>query len=64
MQIIKLTILIVMLSLSSCKSTKYSDLDDGLYADVQTDKGDIVLKLEYEKNTYYSIQFCFIGRRE
>ena len=49
MQIIKLTVLIVMLSLSSCKSTKYNDLDDGLYADVQTSKGDIVLKLEYEK---------------
>jgi cyclophilin family peptidyl-prolyl cis-trans isomerase len=49
MQIIKLTVLIIMLSLSSCKSTKYNDLDDGLYADVQTNKGDIVLKLEYEK---------------
>lgn len=49
MQIVKLVVLIVMLSLSSCKSTKYSDLDDGLYADVQTDKGDIVLRLEYEK---------------
>jgi len=49
MQIIKLTMLIVVLSISSCKSTKYNDLDDGLYADVQTVKGDIVLKLEYEK---------------
>jgi len=49
MQIIKLTALIVIMSLSSCKSTKYNDLDDGMYADIQTDKGDIVLKLEYEK---------------
>ena len=49
MQIMKLTVLIVLLSLFSCKSTKYNDLDDGLYADIQTDKGDIVLKLEYEK---------------
>lgn len=49
MQIIKLTVFILMISLSSCKSTKYNDLDDGMYADIQTDKGDIVLKLEYEK---------------
>jgi cyclophilin family peptidyl-prolyl cis-trans isomerase len=34
--------------LSSCKSAKYNDLDDGLYADLQTNKGDILLKLEYE----------------
>ncbi len=49
MQIIKLTVLIVLMSLTSCKTTKYNDLDDGMYADIQTDKGDIVLKLEFEK---------------
>ena len=49
MQIIKLTVLIVLMSLSSCKTTKYNDLDDGMYADLQSDKGDILLKLEYEK---------------
>lgn len=48
MQIIKLTILIVVMSFSSCKSAKYDNLDDGIYADVQTDKGDILMKLEYE----------------
>ena len=49
MQIIKLTVLIVLIGLSSCKTTKYNDLDDGMYADLQTDRGDILLKLEYEK---------------
>ncbi len=49
MQIIKLTVLIVLAVISSCKSTKYNDLDDGMYADVQTDKGNVLLKLEYEK---------------
>jgi cyclophilin family peptidyl-prolyl cis-trans isomerase len=39
----------LMISLASCKSAKYKNLDDGLYADVQTDKGNIVLKLEFEK---------------
>lgn len=49
MQIIKLTVLIILMGLSSCKSTKYNDLEDGMYADLQSDKGDILLKLEYEK---------------
>lgn len=48
MRIIKLTALVILMSFTSCKSAKYNDLDDGLYADVQTDKGDILLKLEYE----------------
>ncbi len=48
MQLIKLTLLTILMSMSSCKSTKYDNLDDGLYADIQTDKGEILLKLEYE----------------
>ncbi|MCK5638018.1 MAG: peptidylprolyl isomerase [Flavobacteriaceae bacterium] len=48
MQIIKLTLITIIISLISCKTTKYNDLDDGIYADVQTDRGDILLKLEYE----------------
>jgi cyclophilin family peptidyl-prolyl cis-trans isomerase len=47
----KLSILLLTLTvaLSSCKSSKYPDLSDGLYADIQTTKGDIVIKFEYEK---------------
>ncbi len=48
MKLIKILILVVILGLVSCKSTKYPDLDKGLYADVETDKGDILLKLEFE----------------
>jgi len=40
---------ILLISISACKSTKYDDLDDGVYADLITDKGDILLRLEYEK---------------
>lgn len=33
----------------SCKSGKYADLGDGLFADIQTTEGPIIVKLEYEK---------------
>jgi len=42
-------LLSVSIALSSCKSSKYPDLGDGIYADIQTTKGDILVKLEYEK---------------
>lgn len=32
-----------------CKSSKYADLGDGIFANIQTTKGDIVIKLEYQK---------------
>lgn len=49
MKMIKLTLLVMIMSLSSCKTAKYDNLDDGIYADIETDKGDILLKLEFEK---------------
>jgi cyclophilin family peptidyl-prolyl cis-trans isomerase len=48
MKIINSLLLVILLSTGACKTAKYADLDDGLYADLQTDKGDILLKLEYE----------------
>ncbi|TMM53867.1 peptidylprolyl isomerase [Maribacter algarum] len=44
-----LLVLSISMILSSCKSSKYPDLGDGVFADIQTTKGDIVVKLEYEK---------------
>lgn len=41
--------LTIALSLSGCKSSKYPDLGDGIFADIQTTNGDIVVKLEYQK---------------
>lgn len=38
----------LMLLFSNCKSNQYADLGDGMYADIKTSKGDIVVKLEYE----------------
>ncbi|MEL4454564.1 peptidylprolyl isomerase [Lutimonas vermicola] len=48
MKVINLILLIFLINFGACKTTKYTDLDDGIYADLQTDKGDILLKLEYE----------------
>ena len=44
-----LVLLTLAVIFSSCKSSKRSDLGDGLFADIKTSKGDIVLKLEHEK---------------
>lgn len=32
-----------------CKSSKYADLGDGIFADIQTSQGDIIVKLEHGK---------------
>lgn len=42
-------VLSTLMLLSACKSSKYAELSDGIYADIQTNYGDIVLKLEQEK---------------
>ncbi|TFG76674.1 MAG: peptidylprolyl isomerase [Flavobacteriales bacterium] len=44
-----LILFIASMALSSCKSSQYTDLGDGVFADITTNKGDIIVKLEYEK---------------
>ncbi|WP_339889170.1 peptidylprolyl isomerase [uncultured Flavobacterium sp.] len=34
---------------TSCKNNPYADLGDGLFANIETSKGDIIVKLEYKK---------------
>jgi len=46
---VKLIITALFLLVISCRPTKYVDLDDGLYANMETNKGEILLKLEFEK---------------
>ncbi len=38
----------VFLLLASCKPAKYPDLENGLYADIQTSRGDILCELYFE----------------
>lgn len=42
-----LILLMAITAMVSCKSGQYADLDDGLYADIKTNKGDMLVKLEY-----------------
>ncbi len=41
--------IIILLGLASCKSQKYKDLEPGIYADIQTEKGDILVQLRPDK---------------
>ena len=34
---------------TSCKNNPYADLGEGLFANIETSKGDIIVKLEYQK---------------
>lgn len=38
-------LLVAVVLFSACKAAKYPNLENGLYADIQTNKGDILLKL-------------------
>jgi cyclophilin family peptidyl-prolyl cis-trans isomerase len=49
MKSLKLVIIITILTVISCKPTKYTNLDDGLYANMNTNKGTILLKLTYNE---------------
>lgn len=48
MKFIKLFTLVLILAVS-CKPAAYTHLEDGMYANMHTNKGDILLKLEFEK---------------
>ncbi|MGB5362545.1 MAG: peptidylprolyl isomerase, partial [Aureibaculum sp.] len=48
MKNLKLVVLLLSIVIMSCKSTSYPNLEDGIYADIQTVKGGILVQLEYE----------------
>jgi cyclophilin family peptidyl-prolyl cis-trans isomerase len=48
MKFFKLFFIAAVLLVASCKPAKYPNLKDGLYADIETNKGDILLELYQE----------------
>jgi cyclophilin family peptidyl-prolyl cis-trans isomerase len=50
--------------LFSCKPSKYTDLGEGLFADIQTTKGDIIIKLEYRKTPLTVANFVSLAEGE
>ena len=42
-----LGITLLTLVFTACKSSKYNDLSDGIYADIQTTNGDILVQLHH-----------------
>jgi len=51
MKILKRTLLLVVLilSINACKKDKTADLEDGIYADIKTNKGEILLNLTFKE---------------
>lgn len=41
--------LLIALTFFGCKTKNYKELGDGIFADIQTNKGDIIIKLHYDK---------------
>lgn len=64
MRRVHVLVIILSLALFSCKSSKYADLGDGVFADIQTSKGDIVVKLEYQKTPVTVANFISLAEGE
>lgn len=57
MKKITLLIAIIALGFTACKSTEYPGLADGIYAEIQTTKGPILLELNYKEAPVTSANF-------
>lgn len=61
----KFIVLVVLAtSFLACKSQKYPSLGEGMYADIQTSKGDIVVQLEFENTPNTVANFVSLTEAE
>ena len=64
MRSVRFIIAILAIAVVSCKSARYADLDDGLYADMLTNKGAILLKLHYDLTPITVANFVSLAEGE
>lgn len=57
-------LLVLATSFLACKSQKYPSLGEGMYVDIQTTKGDIVVQLEFEKTPNTVANFVSLTEAE
>ncbi|WP_405381639.1 peptidylprolyl isomerase [Maribacter sp. LLG6340-A2] len=57
-------IAVIGLVMASCNTSKRADLGDGLFADIKTSKGDIIVKLEQEKTPVTVANFVSLAEGE
>ncbi|MCL4170940.1 UNVERIFIED_CONTAM: hypothetical protein GTU68_026531, partial [Idotea baltica] len=50
--------------MASCKTSKRADLGDGLFADIKTTKGDIIVRLEHEKTPVTVANFVSLAGKK
>ena len=62
MKVFKFLIILLAIAVISCKPAKYADLEDGIYADMETNKGEILLKLEFEKTPITVANFVSLAK--
>ena len=51
-------------TLNSCNMKDYSELNEGIYANMETSKGDILLELFYKKTPLTVSNFVALSRSE
>ncbi len=57
-------VMVIALAMASCKTSKRADLGDGLFADIKTTKGDIIVRLEHEKTPVTVANFVTLAEGE
>ena len=57
----KLFFIIILINLVSCTKDKYPDLKEGVYAEITTNKGVIITKLEFEKTPITVANFILLS---
>jgi cyclophilin family peptidyl-prolyl cis-trans isomerase len=62
MKVFKFVTILLAIAVISCKPAKYADLEDGMYANMETNKGEILLKLEFEKTPITVANFVSLAK--